>query len=74
MTQSGMHYLCFAVLVASTIAFKAPMSRVIAQRSNARLYDLPLERVTGKSGMDVGVLDRYLSLPQGGKIQAEYIW
>lgn len=34
----------------------------------------PLERVTGKSSMDVGILNRYLSLDQHDKIQAEYVW
>ena len=46
-----------------------------SRRSSAfRLANSPLERVTGKSGMDVGVLDRYMSLEQHGKIQAEYVW
>jgi len=34
----------------------------------------PLERITGKSSMDPNILDRYLSLPQNGMIQAEYVF
>lgn len=34
----------------------------------------PMQRITGRSAMEVGILDRYMALPQNGKIQAEYVW
>jgi glutamine synthetase len=40
----------------------------------AAIFNKPMDRVTGKSSMDVGVLDRYMNLDQFGKIQAEYVW
>lgn len=49
-------------------------SSSIRRASAFRLNNAPLERVTGKSGMDVGILDRYMTLEQHGKIQAEYVW
>jgi glutamine synthetase len=33
-----------------------------------------MSRVTGKSSMDTAILDRYMNLPQHGKVQAEYVW
>jgi hypothetical protein len=39
-----------------------------------KLNDAPLERITGKSSMDVGILDRYMNLEQHAKVQAEYVW
>ena len=63
----------FATIVVACNGLIVPSSSV--RRASAfRLANAPLERVTGKSGMDVGVLDRYMSLEQHGKIQAEYVW
>lgn len=39
-----------------------------------KLNDAPLQRITGQSSMDTGILDRYMNLEQHSKIQAEYVW
>ena len=59
--------------VVGAVAFRVP-SFARNKASSTKLYDLPLERVTGKSSMDPAILDRYMSLEQNGMIQAEYIW
>lgn len=33
-----------------------------------------MERLTGKSTTDVGVLAKYMALEQNNKVQAEYVW
>lgn len=64
----------FAAVVVTCNGLNLQKSTGIKRASAFRLANAPLERVTGKSGMDVGVLDRYMSLEQHGKIQAEYVW
>ena len=66
----------FAAVVVSCNGLNLQRSSGVKRASAFRLANAPapLERVTGKSGMDVGVLDRYMSLEQHGKIQAEYVW
>ena len=36
--------------------------------------EAPMERVTGKASFEPVVLDRYMSLPQNGMVQCEYVW
>ena len=64
----------FATILVACNGLMVQPSSSIRRASAFRLANAPLERVTGKSGMDVGVLDRYMNLEQHGKIQAEYVW
>lgn len=64
----------FATIMVCCNGLMVQPSSSIRRASAFRLNNAPLERVTGKSGMDVGILDRYMSLEQHGKIQAEYVW
>eukprot|EP01041_Mallomonas_annulata_P010674 gene10674-22277_t len=60
--------------VLSLVSLSNALRLQFGHRSSSIFMSANLERQTGKSGMDVGVLNRYMSLPQNGKIQAEYIW
>lgn len=63
----------FVLLGSSSIACALSTTRTPFRRGSLQMND-PMQRVTGKSAFESGVLDRYMSLPQHGKIQAEYVW
>lgn len=62
-----------ASFVVGAVAFRVP-SIARSRASSTKLHEAPMERVTGRSSMDTGILDRYMGLDQNGMIQAEYIW
>lgn len=66
---------CLMMIVSSFIS-SSSMNGYVSKIYRGKTLSMvsPLERVTGKSSMDVGILDRYLSLPQNGMIQAEYVF
>ena len=58
----------------SAVALRASLSRAPLSRGLSMTASEPMQRITGRSAMEVGILDRYMALPQNGKIQAEYVW
>lgn len=69
-----MKMILFCGLVSLTSAWVSSVLRNPKYTTTNMHMNANLERQSGKSSMDVGILDRYMSLGQHGKIQAEYIW